>query len=273
MPTLKILIGDKLVDAEIVVHEGALFAKVPDEYLRSSMPLMTARLEAQTEAVGLLLRVGDLVRAAEERFPKLDKKQGAARADGFAREYQLCRELYEAGKFDLVKKNLAGIRGRVRREMMSLELKELAEKELKKDKKGTKKLKVTEEVDKDGKKRKVFQMVGRFDGARLEAKLFGAETGEPVGELLNLPNEFSTSGFYTPTTCSCQCEPPSIDESGSIGYLVVARRYSYGTLECQYEYLHGDSSNKVETTSCFLEQAGHIVCQKIRDVFFPEASS
>jgi hypothetical protein len=58
-----------------------------------------------------------------------------------------------------------------------------------------------------------------------------------------------------------------------MGYLVVVRRYSYGTLECQYEYLHGDSSNKVETTSCFLEQAGHIVCQKIRDVFFPEASS
>jgi len=266
MPKLNILVGDKIVQAELVMHEHALIPKVPDEFLSSTMPLMTARLEAKAEAADLLLGVGDFVRAAEHRFPELYGKVGGERAKAVECEYRLCREMYEAGKFDSVREKLPTIRGQLHRDMVSLELRSMVQKELKKKAK-SRRVKLT---GKDG--QKVFQMAARFDGARLRAKLFGAETKEPVGELLELPKDFATIGIQSASTCSCECDPPSIDETGSVGYLVVVRRFWGGSLECQEEAFYADSTDNFQVTSCSVDEGPETECEKKRYVFFPEES-
>ena len=273
MPTLKVLIGDKVVDAEIVVHNGALFAKVPEEYIDSSMPLLTAKLQAQTEAVGMLLSAGDMVRAAEARFEDFYGEPGVERAKMLAQEYHRCRELYEAGKFDLAKEKLTALRGQVGQEMISLELKNMVKAELPtkaKQEKGTEKVKVTR-----GKKKEVtYQMAARFDAAKLMAKLFGADPKEPVGELLNLPNpSFPIDLMQISSSCSCDCALPGLPPGTSyVGWLLVQRRFSDNVLICQDQTSYGSATSIIRVTSCSSDEGPSTYCEKIREWYLPEQS-
>jgi hypothetical protein len=271
MPTLKILIGDKVVEAEIVMHKGALYARVPEEYLASSMPLLTAKLEVQTEAVGLFLHVGDMVRAAQQRFEEFYGELGHNSSRTLASQYQRCRELYDAGKFDLAKEKLSAIRELVRQEMISLELRAMVEQELKENPEKSKKVKMTKEGEHE-----VFYMIAHFDGARLEAKLFGAEPKEPVGQLMNLPNTFYTTSYPYPPKCPCDCNPASMDEEGSVGYRIVSKKFTYGTLLCwSEEIFYGAETTKLKTSVCSRndDDPEYKQCERIRYAYFPVGSS
>lgn len=273
MPTLKILVGEKLVDAEIVVREGALFAKVPDEYIGSSMPVLTAKLQAQTDVVGMLLSVGDMVRAAEKVFPEFYGDAGGNRARMLAEEYQRSRELYEAGTFDLAKQRLSALKGQVGQEMVSFELREMVRAELgteEKQKKGTAKVKVTL-----GKGRHfTYQMAARFDAAKLMAKLFGANPKEPVGELLELPNpSFPLDTMQITASCSCDCELPALPPGMSyVGWLLVQRRFSGATLICQEMSSYGSTTNAIHVVKCSSDEGSSVYCEKIKTWCLPESS-
>jgi hypothetical protein len=268
MPTMKILVGEKLVDAEIVVREGALFAKVPDEYIGSSMPLMTAKLQAQVEAVGMLLSVGDSVHAAEENFPRHYPEKGKERAQALRTEYQLCREIYEAGKYDVAKQRLSSLKGKLEFEMVSFELAKLVKDELTANPESSKKVKVEK---KDGEE--VFSMAARFDGARLEAKLFGAKFTEPVGELLPLPEISSGVSLQFTGDCSCDCPLPSASSPSYCGWLETVRRFTYGSLVCQAQQSHGSLTSNFETTDCSILGPQGKECEKMRRWYYPTGSS
>ena len=278
MPTLRLLIGNKVVDAELVVHEDSLVPRVPDEQLTAAMPRMTARLEAKGEVADLLFEVGDLVSAAKERFPEFYGEPGSECAKALAEEYQRCREQYGAGDFGGAREKTSSLKGQVRSNMVSLELRGMVEKELKKKTK-TKKVKVSTE---DGEK--VFQMAARFDISRLRAKLLGTKRKQPVGKLVELPKDIPTDqpvgelsadlaamDTRMSSSCSCDCTPPSIDESGSVGNLLIIRRLRGGQLMCEERFFEGDSTGNFQTTSCSKDEGGGWVCAKIRHVFFPES--
>ncbi len=264
MPTLKILVGNRVVDAELVVHEGTLIPRVPDESLSSSMPMLTHKLEAKGQTADLLFEAGDLVQAAEKRFPELYGEDAAANASEFVKEYQLAKELYNAGSFAEAKEKASALKVRIRSEMVSFESNALVEKELKKKTK-SKRVKLSR---KGGKSE--YQFSARFDGSRLQAKLFGTQPEKPVGELVELPAGGETMSIATLSTCSCDCNPPSIDEKGSVGWLVLVRRFKYGSLDCQDQFSFGDSTDNFKVTTCSLQENEYTYCDKIRSVFFPE---
>lgn len=273
MPTLKVLISNKLVDAELVVHEGSLVPKVPDAFVGSTLPLLTSKLESKGQVADLLFEVGDLVQGAEKRFPGLYGKEAAKDAKDFAKDYKTARETFDAGEFEEAKEKASALKGQIQSSMVSLELKGMVAKETKKKTK-SKKVKVSRRG-----KEELFEMAARFDGSRLRAKLLGAEGKEPVGELLEIPKgavkhaeAAPSASINSSSSCSCDCTPPSIDEMGSVGYLVTIRRFKYGSLDCTATNFYGDSTDNFKTTSCSVQETPSIMCEKIRRVFFPEGS-
>ena len=279
MPTLKILIGDKLVDAEIVVREGALFAKVPDEYIGSSMPLMTAKLQAQVEAVDMLLNMSDFVHAAEENFPHHYPEKGKERAQALRTEYQLCRELYDAGKYDVAKQKLSSLKGKLQYEMVSFELAKMVKDELTANPKSSKKVKVEK---KNGEE--VFSMAARFNGARLEAKLIGAKFTEPVGEFLPLAEV--DSGKQTPLpeipsavmihvidNCSCECSLPPAPLPNHCGWADTVRRFFYGSIVCEAHDSWGCVTTESKPTACSIHGSNGKECEWIRLWYYSTGSS
>jgi hypothetical protein len=268
MPTLKILVGNKLIDAELVVHEGALIPKVADEFLTSALPLTIAKYELHIQAADLVLEVGDSVKAAAERFPKMDKARGTDYAKMAAADYGPCRKLYEAGEFDAAKEKLLELKGHIWQNLASLELRAMVESELKKNPK-TSKVKITRRNEQT-----VFHVAARFDGQRLWASLFGAKSVEPVGELVELPDPLVTMDIESSNPCSCNCVPPSIDMTGSVGYQIVIQRWFGANLECiEHKPPIGDVTNNFKSSTCSVDEGEARECYKTVYVFFPEGSS
>jgi len=273
MPTIKILIGDQLVDAEIVMHEGGLYAKVPDQLLTSSMPVLTAKLEAQLEAVSLLLEVGDLVRAAKGSFPDLYTKEGGdARAKMLASDYLTCRGEYESGKFDSAKNGLVRLKRRVKEEMISLELRQMWAKE----KKPSPKIQVVTHPPKakGEKKQETKHSAARFDWPRLRAKLFGADPSIKVGCLLDM------SGVVLPAisreeaeilggesnprpTCPCSAHTPSA--SDYTGWAETVYCFDqYGSIAASVEYSSGSIASYEIFTSCTEVTKDRNPCERVK---------
>jgi len=281
MPTIKILVGDQLVDAEIVMHEGGLYAKVPDQLLSSSMPVLVAKLEVQLDAVSLLLQAGDLVRAAERSFPVLYRKEGGElRAKELARDYMMCKEEYESGKFDSAKKRLLGLKRRLKEEMVSLELSQMVKPERKKSK--SKKVRKSKIVDSDGKSHDVYHMAARFDGARLNAKLYGADPKIRVGQLVDLSRVTSIPDIPEPMLlrpmgrgdCICTVDNPS--QSNHVGWTQLSLCYdSYGKVVASSDDMSGSTTMFHLTTNCEVldEATGSLRCEKIRNWYYTDPPS
>ena len=268
MPTLKILVANKLIDAELVVHEGALVPKVADEFLTSALPLTIAQYESHIQAADLAFEVGDSVNAAARTFAEIDKARGTDYAKRAAADFAPCRKLYEAGSFDEAKEKLLELKGQIWQNMAALELRAMVTSELEKNP-DSPKVKITRRNGET-----VFHIVARFDGQRLWAKLFGAKSKEPVGELLELPDPLVPMDIEYSNPCSCDCVPPSIDMTGSVGHQIVIQRWFGANLECiEHKPPIGDVTDNWKESVCSVDEGEAKECFKTLYVFFPESSS
>jgi hypothetical protein len=268
MPTLKILMGAKVIDAELVVHEGNLVPRVPDEHVGSTMPAMTAKLEAQVRAADSVIELGDIVRAAGATFPQLYPKSGDEHAKRAAKEYQVCKETYGLGEYDVAREKLTALKGQVQQSMIHLEMMALVEKEMKARPKSSKKVKVTRT---DGKK--IFHMAARFDGDRLWARLLGAKLRRPIGVLLELPKDFEATPIKD-NPCSCECNPSAPSAGNSVGYQYVIQEFRGASLDCdERQSLVGMSSTNYVSYTCSVDRGRGNTCYKSVILYFPGASS
>jgi hypothetical protein len=65
-------------------------------------------------------------------------------------------------------------------------------------------------------------------------------------------------------------QPPPIDETGSVGYMVVVAIFSEGQLVSHKSTMYGDNTSNFRVTSCSLDEGDGNTCNKTRYVFFPE---